>query len=116
LALYLSGDIAPTGAHLENLVLTDLLAWKETETVRPTILYWRTSTGAEVDFVIEWKGQLLAIEVKSTTNPIYDDAKGLRMFLSEYGQDVVGGILLHAGSETYWLSDRVLAVPWWGVM
>jgi hypothetical protein len=27
--------------------------------MRPAILYWRTSTGDEVDFVIEWQGNLL---------------------------------------------------------
>jgi hypothetical protein len=28
LALYLAGETEPRGAHLENLVLTDLLAWR----------------------------------------------------------------------------------------
>jgi predicted AAA+ superfamily ATPase len=116
LALHLSGANAASGAHLENIICTDLLAWRETDAARPSIMYWRTSTGEEVDFVVEWKGRLLGIEVKATKNPGYNDAKGLRVFLNEYGSDVVGGVLLHGGEETFWTSEGVLAAPWWKVI
>ena len=116
LALYLAGGVEPTGAHLENIVFGDLLAWREGESTRPNILYWRTAAGEEVDIVIEWKGRLMAVEVKATTHPSYKDARHLRTFLSEYGDEVVGGILMHAGEETFWISEGVLAVPWWGVI
>jgi predicted AAA+ superfamily ATPase len=46
-----------SGEHLENLVCTDLLAWRDLQVVRPSILYWRTSVGEEVDFVVETKGK-----------------------------------------------------------
>lgn len=116
LALALAGTSEPTGAHLENIVLTDLLAWRETQPGRPSILYWRTDGGAEVDFVIEWNGRLLPIEVKATTRPGYDDARHLRTFAAEYGNDVLGGLLLHDGEETSWVSEGILAVPWWKVI
>ena len=116
LALHLAQQSAPTGPHLENIVLTDLLAWRETDAARPAILYWRTSTGEEVDFVIEREGKLLPIEVKATENPGYNDTKGLRSFLEEYGDRVPGGLLLHGGEKTYWISERVLAAPWWKVL
>ncbi|HMN44182.1 MAG TPA: ATP-binding protein [Povalibacter sp.] len=115
LALHLSGA-QPTGAHLENIVCTDLLAWRELDTARPSILFWRTAAGDEVDFLIERNGKLLAIEVKATTNPGYNDSKGLRLFLEEYGTDALGGLLLHGGEETFWISERVLATPWWKVI
>jgi predicted AAA+ superfamily ATPase len=95
---------------------TDLFAWRETDTARPAILYWRTSSGDEVDFVIERQGTLLAIEVKATSNPGYNDAKGLRTFLQEYGDDALGGLLLYGGERIFWISERVLAAPWWKVI
>lgn len=116
LALALAGSTEPSGAHLENLVLTDLLVWRESQPGRPTVLYWRTDTGAEVDFVIEWNGRLLAVEVKATGRPGYGDARHLRTFLQEYGSEVVGGLLLHTGEDVYWVSEGILAVPWWRVM
>lgn len=115
LALHLSGGEA-RGAHLENIVCMDLLAWRELDAARPAILFWRTATGDEVDFVIERTGKLLGVEVKATANPGYNDTKGLRAFLQEYGDDAVGGLLLHGGDEIYWAAERVLAAPWWRVV
>jgi predicted AAA+ superfamily ATPase len=116
LALHLAQDRRISGAHLENIICTDLLAWRETDTSRPAILYWRTNAGDEVDFVIERQGKLLAIEIKATSNPGYNDTRGLRSFLQEYPTDALGGLLLHGGENTFWLSEGVLAAPWWKII
>ena len=60
-------------------------------------------------------GRLLAIECKSSDRPTYDDADGVRLFLREYPA-AIGGLLLHSGTETRWIADRVLSVPWWRIM
>jgi hypothetical protein len=115
LALHLSGG-APTGAHLENLVLGDLVAWREQAVPRPDILHWRTHNQEEVDFVVESEGRVLPIEVKATSRPSYRDARHLLAFMGEYGDNVPGALLLHSGEEVVWLADRVLAAPWWRVV
>ncbi|GIW39496.1 MAG: hypothetical protein KatS3mg076_0073 [Candidatus Binatia bacterium] len=115
-ALYLSGETEPRGAHLENLILLDLLAWRETEILRPNILYWRTADGTEVDFVIETPRRLLPIEVKAATRVGPRDAKGLEVFLDEYADKARGGLLLYAGEEVFPLTRRVLAAPWWKIL
>lgn len=116
LAMYLSDESTASGAHLENLICGDLMAWKETEAPQPAIVYWRTSGGDEVDFVIEWKGKLLGIEVKASANVGQGAAKPLRTFLAEYGSSALGGLLLHGGRDTFWIADGVLAAPWWKVL
>jgi predicted AAA+ superfamily ATPase len=115
-ALYLSGESEPRGAHLENLVLLDLLAWRDVQTPRPEVLYWRTADGAEVDFVIEAGKRLLPVEVKAAARALPADAKGLETFLDEYGDRSDGGLLLYGGDEVFPLTRRVLAVPWWRVL
>jgi predicted AAA+ superfamily ATPase len=115
LALHLGGGEAGD-AHLENYVLSDLMTWRDTEVPRPEVSYWRTAGGTEVDFVIERKQRLLAIQVRSTTAPTARDATHLRTFFREYGPAVSGGLVLHAGDETRWLDERILAVPWWRVL
>jgi uncharacterized protein len=116
LALYLAGNIAPEGPHLENLVLSDLLAWRETLTPRSDVMYWRTSNGEEVDFVVEAGDRLLPIEVKSTTQPRFADAAHLRTFCAEYPERTDTALLLHAGERIEWIATNVLAVPWWCVL
>lgn len=113
LSLHLSGERDLRGAHLENVVLGDLLAWRSVLLDVPEVLYWRTATGDEVDFVIEWEGRLLPIEVKATTRPRPSDAAALRTFRKEYPDASRAGLLLHAGGETSWIADGVLAAPWW---
>jgi predicted AAA+ superfamily ATPase len=116
LALHLAGETQPRGAHLENLVLMDLLAWRDLEPRRPEILYWRTAAGAEVDFVVEAGQRLLPIEVKTASRAVPADAKGLEVFLDEYADRSDGGLLLYSGTETFPLTRRVLAAPWWRVL
>lgn len=115
-ALHLAGSPAPSGAHLENLVLHDLLAWRDARLERAEVSYWRTASGEEVDFVVECGDRLLPIEVKSGTNPSLTDATRLRSFRQEYGDRSRAGLLLHAGTRTDWLAPDVLAVPWWRVL
>ncbi|HUR82977.1 MAG TPA: ATP-binding protein [Thermoanaerobaculia bacterium] len=116
LALHLSGMHDPAGHHLENLVLTDLLAWKESRTEAADIFYWRTAVNEEVDLVIETGGKLVPIEVKSSPKPRQADAKHLRTFRDEYGRQCRTALLLHTGSEVEWLAPGILAAPWWRVL
>lgn len=116
LALHLTGDAEPTGAHFENMVLCDLLAWRSTVTPRPDLMYWRTAQGDEVDFVIEQGKQLLPIEVKTSKAVDGTAARGLRRFLDEHSKRAAGGLVLYAGERMVWLAERILAVPWWRVI
>jgi len=114
LCLHLSGVTSPGGAHFENQVLGDLLAWRDAHVGRrPELHYWRTTTGEEVDFVIERGGSLIGIEVKTTTRPRFTDTEHLRTFRDEYGDAVHGCLLVHAGSRTETFGDRIVAAPWW---
>jgi predicted AAA+ superfamily ATPase len=92
LAMYLSGETEPRGVHLENLILMDLLAWRDVQPRR-----------------------VLPIEVKVSTRVSSSDAKGLTAFLEEYPALSEGALLLYAGRDTFALTRRVLAVPWWRV-
>jgi predicted AAA+ superfamily ATPase len=116
MALHLAGENEPRGAHFEGLVLNDLLTWSATRPGAPQILYWRTSKGAEVDFVVEWRGRVLPIEVKSGSRVRSADVRHLRTFLDDYRDLASAGLVLYDGDEIYWVGESVLAVPWRSVM
>lgn len=115
-ALHLAGDPEPGGVHLENLVLHDLLAWRDARIEQAEVSYWRTAAGEEVDFVVEGGGRLLPIEIKATARPRLADTRHLRAFRAEYGAAARAGLLLHSGTTLEWLAPDVLAVPWWRVL
>ena len=112
LALHLGGEEEPTGAHFENLIFVDLLVWRDAQVPRPEILYWRTASDLEVDFVIEHRSGLVPIEVKTSARPGMGAIRALEAFRDEYPDLFLGGLLLHDGAETQWVSDRILATPW----
>jgi predicted AAA+ superfamily ATPase len=116
LACHLAGLTEPPGAYLENLVLSDLLAWRDAQPRAADIFYWRTASGEEVDFVIETHDAILPIEVKAAPRPATSDIATLHTFRSEYGKRCPGAILLHTGERTEWLAPGILATPWWRVM
>lgn len=116
LGLHLSGATSPTGAHLENLVLQDLLACRDSALHRMEVTYWRTSTGEEVDFVVETPGRLLPVEVKATERPNLADVRHLVSFHAEHGVEAPASLLLHCGNDMDWLTPQTLAAPWWCVL
>ena len=116
LALFLAGVSEPDTHHLENVVLNDLLVWRDSREDRAEILHWRTTSGEEVDFVIETKESLTPIEVKATKRPTLGDARHIQTFRREYGDLARPGVVLHTGSSAEWLSADALALPWWYVV
>ena len=116
LALHIAGHDRPGGAFLENLVLGDLLAWRDARLERCEILYWRTTAGEQVDFVIEAGDELLPVEIKASGQPRLRDTTRLRSFRREYKGKARAGLLLHDGETLKWLAPDVLAVPWWRVV
>lgn len=99
------------GGLFEGLVLQELRAAAALLSPAARIHYWRTATGAEVDFVVEHGRALVPFEVKLTTSPGYGDVTRLKEFLSSY-EEARAGVLVHAGGEVVRLGERIIAVPW----
>lgn len=113
LALHLAREPEPRRAHLENLVLGDLLAFSDVSPLPAEVFHWRTTNGEEVDFVLEHDGRLLPIEINPTSNPRISHGAHLRTFRREYGDRSLPGLLVHGGTQIDWLTSDALAVPWW---
>ena len=96
-----------TGASFETLVFQSLNAYLSYRNEQEQIYFWRSTTGAEVDFVFYGKNQFIAIEVKATRKLRPNDFKGLQSFSEDYPQ--AKKIILYGGSERY-LKDDVLCI------
>lgn len=103
---------APLGGLLEGFVLSELARQLSWSTQLADLFHYRTKDQVEVDAVIEnRRGQVVAIEVKSSTAVRGEDFAGLRHLYSRLGSDLVVGVVLYAGQETLSFGDRMLAVP-----
>lgn len=69
------------GKSLENYILQELVAFKNIEEHNFDILYWRTKTGLEVDFILS--NEQIGIEVKISNNVHVTDLKGIKAAIEE---------------------------------
>jgi predicted AAA+ superfamily ATPase len=119
LAVFLAGyyhseDLAGArelGGFFETLIYQHLRVSSGLLTPRARLHFWRTQTGDEVDFVVEYGRRVLGIEVKMTDTPGYRHVGGLAKFLADHPQ-ASGGILLHGGRVIRRLDEKIIAVPW----
>ncbi len=102
------------GGYFETMIFLHLKSLCSSLKPPAKIYYWRTVSGKEVDFIIEYGRKLLAIEVKMTKKPVTKDIKNLLSFMDEYPETVLG-ILLYTGQEIKWLHSKVVAIPWWWI-
>jgi len=78
---------------------------------QPGLYYWQSSTGAEVDLIIDRSGVLYGIEVKATATPTPRHAEGLAHWLalvSPTGR----GVLACRVEKPHMLCPGIRAVPW----
>ena len=99
------------GCIFECMVYLHLHALSQLLVPRPRMFYWRTTTGKEVDFVLEWGRKLLAVEVKLSSKPRFSDTENLRLFMDEY-PETSAGILIYTGNEIKIMHEKIVAIPW----
>ncbi|MBP7074808.1 MAG: ATP-binding protein [Rhabdochlamydiaceae bacterium] len=87
------------GIALEGLVAQHLKGWVDAQGGDYTLNFWRTSSNAEVDFVIYGPKSFVAIEVKNGLHIHPSDLRGLFSFQEEYPEAEL--ILLYRGKHKY---------------
>ncbi|MGH7656018.1 MAG: ATP-binding protein [Gemmatimonadaceae bacterium] len=114
LAIAAARDPEPTGFHLETLVATDLLVWRDGAATRD-LHHWRMGAGQEVDFVLEQDARVVPVEVKSSTSVGASEAKHIRAFREQHGNSP-RGVLLTCDPEIRAMANNIIACPWWAVI
>ena len=76
------------------------------------VSFWRTVSGAEVDFVVETPKEDVPIEVKWTRRPTPSDARHLEAFLDTHPKRAKRGFVVCRADARSKLSERVTALPW----
>jgi predicted AAA+ superfamily ATPase len=71
------------GRAFEHWVLTELTAAIDYYELEAKVRFYRTTDGAEVDFIIEKGDNLLAIEIKASSHPNLSSLRGLKSFLKD---------------------------------
>lgn len=105
---YLDTTREINGGGLEGLVVQHLRAWNDYQGASNKIYYWRTRHGVEVDFIIDGKAGLFAIEVKNSDKIHSKDLTGLKSFAEDYPEARL--LLLYRGTERM-QKNNILCLP-----
>ena len=100
------------GHTFEQWVLTELYYRCQCRGKGHKLSTWQTSTGAEVDAIVETPEEAIPIEVKWTENPSPRDARHVETFLDLHDDLSAGGYVVCRCPRRQQLTDRVTAIPW----
>ena len=108
----LDRDPTLAGALLENFVWMELRKQAGWGRERPTISFWRTASGQEVDLVLEDRsGRVVGIEVKAGATLGGGDVRGLQAMAAAVGKRWHRGVVLHTGSTVIPFASNLHGVP-----
>ena len=103
------------GALFETWAVNEVFKFVQPLSYAPRMYHWRSSSGAEVDLVLELDGKLFPIEVKCKSSLTKRDQKGLHAFRTTYcNLPIQPGLIIYAGKECMWLDKETLCFPWNG--
>lgn len=96
------------GAAVEGLIAQHLRAWCDYSGEQTELYFSRTSSGAEVDFILYGKDHFYALEVKAGTTIHKSDLRHLRAFQQDYPECICLG--LYRGDERIEING-ILCLP-----
>ncbi len=106
-----NGDLL--GRIIDSLVMSQLRPEVEVSTRRIHLSHLRLDGGTrEIDLIAEGPGgQILGIEIKSSSTPTRNDARHLEWLRDKIGEQFTAGIVFHTGPRRINLGDRIEALP-----
>jgi hypothetical protein len=104
------------GAIFEGLIISDV--WKTFLNMGkdPSVFFWRSQSGLEVDLIIQAGGKLWPIEIKLTSSPSIRHLNSLKQFKEMAGDEAADyGILACNVNERRQMPGKNIALPWFAV-
>ena len=98
------------GALFENFVVSEIMKSRLNTGKQADIYFWRDSKGHEIDLVIEEKGKLVPIEMKSGMTVQPEFFKNLEYWTKLSGEQ--GGTLIYGGKQSQFRSNGISVRPW----
>lgn len=96
------------GKSFEHYILMELIAYKAYKNPELEITYWRTSTGLEVDFILN--NMEVAIEIKASKRVHETDLTALKALQKEH--HMKHSIIVSFESEPKIIADNIHCLPW----
>ena len=98
------------GAIFVTAVLSEIVKTLTGRGEDPRVFFWRTSAGAEVDFLVEVGDRLIPVEVKLSSTPLPSMATVIGALRQDLGDKVGSGYVVHGRNLRLPLGSSVTAI------
>jgi len=99
------------GPIMETAVLSEIIKALTHRGIDPQVYFWRTSSGTEVDIVVETNGKLVPVEVKLSATPRPAMASSIKVFRESFGVKATEGYVIHSGDVRLPVGAGTTALP-----
>jgi hypothetical protein len=99
------------GAIIETAVVSEIVKRLAHNGIEPQVYFWRTSSGSEVDVIVDAGNKIIPIEVKNSSTPKPAMASGIKEFRKDCGMEDTPGYVIHSGSINMPIGSNVIAIP-----
>jgi predicted AAA+ superfamily ATPase len=99
------------GPIMETAVLSEIYKTITHRGIDPRVYFWRTSSGTEVDVVVETEGKLVPVEVKLSATPRPAMAASVNAFRESFVNKATKGYVVHSGDIRLPLGPNITALP-----
>jgi predicted AAA+ superfamily ATPase len=99
---------AARGAVFETWVVAETLKHRLNQGLGPDLHFWRDNHGLEVDLVVEHRGRLHAVEIKSGTTYAGDWMGPARRWRQAVGAEAVDPVLVWGGETSHARADHTV--------
>jgi len=100
-----------SGAIFETAVVIEIYKRILHRGQMPRLYFWRTSSGTEVDVLIDEGNRLIPIEIKQSATPRPRMASSIRSIMSDFPNQIDRGYVIHTGSDQMPLAPNITALP-----
>jgi len=99
------------GAIMETAAIADIYKSYIYMGIEPNLYFWRTSTGQEVDCLVEQQGKIIPIEIKTSATPKRSMTAGIRTLQDALGERVMDGYVIYPGDLYLPLGKNIATLP-----
>ncbi len=103
------------GAIFETAVITEIYKTIAHRGEKPRLHFWRTSSGREVDLLLESAGKLVPMEIKLSSTPNRAMAAGVLSLRQDLKGKTIPGYVIHPGDTVLPLGPEVTSLPFSGL-
>lgn len=104
------------GALVETWCVMEVMKSFTHRGKRPSLWFWRTSDGHEVDLIVDQGARIVPIEIKATRSPDVNLARPIQALRRGASEQIViePGYVVYGGDESRQVGDDQL-VPWYDI-